>query len=46
LDIGNDHNLAVHMYRGDIGAEIEAHLAAHAALLGRWLAALRRNAAE
>ena len=45
LDLGNDRNLAVHMYRGEIGAEIEAHLAGHAALLGRWLEALQRHAA-
>jgi len=45
LDMGNDRNLAVHMYRGEIGAEIEAHLAGHAALLRRWLDALQSHAA-
>src|SRR5436305_1423622 len=43
FDIGNDRNIAVHMYRGEIGAEIERHLAAHAALLRRWLAVLRQR---
>ena len=43
FDIGNDRNVAVHMYRGEIGAEIERHLAAHAALLRRWLAVLRQR---
>ena len=43
--IGRDRNLAVHMYRGQIGAEIDERLAGHAALLRRWLAALRRHAA-
>jgi Nucleotidyltransferase substrate binding protein like len=42
--VGRDRNLAVHMYRGEIGAEIARHLAAHADLLRRWLAALRRHA--
>ena len=40
ITVGRDRNLAVHMYRGRIGAEIAEHLAAHAALLHRWLAAL------
>ena len=35
--IGQDRNLAVHMYRGKIGEEIEKRLAGHAALLRRWL---------
>jgi hypothetical protein len=46
LAIGNDRNLAVHMYRGAIGAEIESHLAGHAALLRRWLDTLQQRAAE
>ena len=46
FDIGNDRNLAVHMYRGEIGAEIEKHLSGHAALLWRWLYALQRVAAN
>jgi hypothetical protein len=45
LDLGNDRNLAVHMYRGEIGAEIEARLAGHAALLRRWLDAMQKRAA-
>ena len=44
--IGQDRNLAVHMYRGKIGAEIEDRLAGHAAVLRRWLAELRLRAAE
>jgi len=42
IRVGRDRNLAVHMYRGQIGAEIAQHLAAHAALLSRWLAALEQ----
>jgi hypothetical protein len=42
IRIGRDRNLAVHMYRGEIGAEIAERLAAHAAVLRRWLAAMRR----
>ncbi|MGA8760660.1 MAG: hypothetical protein WB611_30900 [Stellaceae bacterium] len=41
IRLGHDRNLAVHMYRGDIGAEIAQRLASHAALLRRWLDALR-----
>jgi uncharacterized protein YutE (UPF0331/DUF86 family) len=44
ISVGRDRNLAVHMYRGRIGAEIAEHLAAHAALLHRWLAALHARA--
>jgi uncharacterized protein YutE (UPF0331/DUF86 family) len=46
IGIGRDRNLAVHMYRGEIGAEIARHLAGHAELLRRWLAALRQRAAD
>lgn len=46
MRIGRDRNLAVHMYRGEIGAEIEERLAGHAALLHRWLDALRDAAAD
>jgi hypothetical protein len=35
MKIGLDRNLAVPMYRGKIGAELEARLAEHAALLRR-----------
>jgi len=45
MSIGRDRIIAVHMYRGEIGPEIEARLAGHAALLGRWLEALQRRAA-
>jgi hypothetical protein len=44
MRIGRDRNLAVHMYRGQIGAEIESRLGSHAAVLRRWLGALRRRA--
>jgi uncharacterized protein YutE (UPF0331/DUF86 family) len=46
MKIGRDRNLAVHMYRGRIGAEIDERLGGHAALLRRWLGALRRAADE
>jgi hypothetical protein len=46
LAIGNDRNLAVHMYRGEIGGQIEAHLVGHGALLRRWLDALQQRAAD
>jgi uncharacterized protein YutE (UPF0331/DUF86 family) len=42
--VGRDRNLAVHMYRGQLGAAIAARLATHAAVLRRWLAALQRRA--
>ena len=43
MQIGRDRNLAVHMYRGRIGDEIEERLAGHAAVLHRWLAAVRQR---
>jgi uncharacterized protein YutE (UPF0331/DUF86 family) len=46
MKINRDRNLAVHMYRGRIGAEIDERLGAHDALLRRWLDALRRLAAD
>ena len=45
MKIGRDRNLAVHMYRGQIGAEINERLAAHAAVLRRWLEVLKNRAA-
>jgi uncharacterized protein YutE (UPF0331/DUF86 family) len=42
---GQDRNLAVHMYRGQLGAEIEERLAGHAAVLRRWVDALQQQAA-
>jgi hypothetical protein len=42
LQLGQDRNLAVHMYRGELGALIDEHLASHAGLLRRWLGALRQ----
>ena len=44
--IGQDRNLAVHMYRGQLGEAIAARLAGHAAVLRRWLDALRERAAD
>ena len=46
IKLGEERNLAVHMYRDQVGEQIEQHLAAHAALLHRWLEALRQRAAE
>jgi uncharacterized coiled-coil protein SlyX len=46
MKISRDRNLAVQMYRGRIGAEIDERLGAHAALLQRWLSALLRLAAN
>jgi uncharacterized protein YutE (UPF0331/DUF86 family) len=46
MQIGRDRNLAVHMYRGRIGAEIDERLAGHAVLLRRWLEALSQRAAD
>jgi hypothetical protein len=45
IKLGQERNLAVHMYRDQVGQQIEGHLAAHAALLRRWLEALQRRAA-
>jgi Nucleotidyltransferase substrate binding protein like len=46
MNIADDRNLAVHMYRGQLGEQIEGHLTAHAAVLRRWLDALRRRSVE
>jgi uncharacterized protein YutE (UPF0331/DUF86 family) len=43
--IGRDRNLAVHMYRGQIGADIDQRLSRHAAALRGWLEALQKRAA-
>jgi hypothetical protein len=45
IKLGQERNLAVHMYRGQVGQQIDEHLVAHAALLRRWLEALQRRAA-
>jgi hypothetical protein len=45
IRVGRDRNLAVHMYRGHIGEEIGERLAAHAAVLCRWLVALQHHTA-
>jgi nucleotidyltransferase substrate binding protein (TIGR01987 family) len=44
LRIADDRNLTVHMYKQDIGEEIAERLAAHTAVLHRWLDALRERA--
>jgi uncharacterized protein YutE (UPF0331/DUF86 family) len=44
MKIGRDRNLAVHMYRGQIGADIDERLSGHAAVLRRWLEALQKRA--
>jgi uncharacterized protein YutE (UPF0331/DUF86 family) len=46
IKLGEERNLAVHMYRDQVGQEIERHLAAHAGLLHRWLGALHQRAGE
>ncbi len=43
IKLGEERDLAVHMYRNQVGQQIEEHLAAHAALLHRWLDALERR---
>ena len=45
MKIGRDRNLAVHMHRGQIGADIDERLSGHAAVLRRWLEALQKRAA-
>jgi hypothetical protein len=45
IKLGEERNLAVHMYRDQIPQQIEGHLAAHATLLRRWLKALQGRAA-
>ena len=45
MRIASDRNLAVHMYRGRIGEEIEERLAGHVAVLRRWLDVLKERAA-
>jgi uncharacterized protein YutE (UPF0331/DUF86 family) len=46
IKLGEARNLAVHMYRNQVGEQIERQLAAHARLLHRWLDALNRRAAS
>ncbi len=45
LELAKERNLAVHMYRQAIGEQIASHLVGHAALLRRWLDALKARAA-
>lgn len=46
IKLGEERNLAVHMYRDQVGQQIDEHLPGHAALLHRWLDALRKRAAQ
>jgi hypothetical protein len=43
INIAKDRNLAVHMYRGDLGAAIEERLPSHVGVLRRWLDAVRQH---
>jgi uncharacterized protein YutE (UPF0331/DUF86 family) len=45
IKLGEERNLVVNMYRHQVGQQMEAHLAADADLLRRWLEALQRRAA-
>jgi uncharacterized protein YutE (UPF0331/DUF86 family) len=45
IQIADDRNLTVHMYKQDVGAAIAERLKAHAAVLRRWLVALQTRAA-
>src|SRR5205807_18202 len=46
IKLGEERNLAVHMYRDEVGQQIDEHLPGHAALLHRWLDALRKQAPQ
>lgn len=46
IKLGEERNLAAHMHRDRIGQQIDEHLRSHAALLHRWLDALRKQAAQ
>ena len=46
LALARERNLAVHMYRQGIGEAVASHLVGHAAVLRRWLAAMRQRAAD
>jgi len=46
IKLGEARNLAVHMYREDVCKQIEQRLAEHAALLHRWLDAMKERASE
>lgn len=46
IKIADDRNLTVHMYKQDLGKEIAVRLAGHAAVLHRWLDALKERAAS
>ena len=45
LQIADDRNLTVHMYKGDLGDELAERLASHAAVLRHWLIGLRASPA-
>jgi hypothetical protein len=44
LQIADDRNLAVHMYKQTLGEAVAERLATHAAVLQRWLDALKQRA--
>jgi hypothetical protein len=44
IRIADDRNLAVHMYRQELGAAVAERLAGHAVVLHRWLGALLQRA--
>jgi uncharacterized protein YutE (UPF0331/DUF86 family) len=46
IKLGEERNLAVHMYREQVAEQIAEHLTIHTALLRRWLEALKRVAAD
>jgi uncharacterized protein YutE (UPF0331/DUF86 family) len=46
IRLGEQRNLAVHMYRDEVGEAITRGLPEHAALLHRWLDALKERAAS
>jgi hypothetical protein len=45
IKLGEERNLAFHMYRNQVGQQIEGRLAAHTVLLRRWFDALQKRAA-
>ncbi len=46
IRIADDRNLTVHMYKQDVGKAIAERLKVHAAVLSRWLDALRQGVVD
>ena len=46
IRVADDRNLTVHLYKQDLGEALAQRLAGHAAVLRRWLDALREHAAD